>query len=58
MKTPNTIEQELNKARLRIYEQTKDMTAEQRAERVNNIGKVAAKKYGFKVASSARVSIE
>jgi hypothetical protein len=37
MKTLNTIEREINKTRLRIYEETKDMTAEERAERVNKM---------------------
>jgi hypothetical protein len=54
MKTPNTIEQDLNKIRLAIYEETKDMTPAQRAERVNRIGEAAAKKYGFKIVASAR----
>ena len=53
MKTPNTIEQEINQIRLRIYEETKDMTPAQRAERVNKIGEAAAKKYGFKIVASA-----
>jgi len=48
MKTPNTIEQEINRIRLEIYEETKHMTPAQRAERVNRIGEEAAKKYGFK----------
>jgi len=54
MKTPNTIEQEINRIRLRIYEETKNMTAEQRVERVNKIGEAAAKKYGFKIVTSVR----
>ena len=48
MTTPNTIEQEINKIRLQIYEETKDMTIQERVERVNRIGENAAKKYGFK----------
>jgi hypothetical protein len=54
MKTPNTIEQEINQIRLRIYEETKNMTPAQRAERVNKIGEAAAKKYGFKIVASAK----
>jgi len=54
MKTPNTIEQDLNKIRLAIYAETKDMTPAQRAERVNRIGEAAANKYGFKIIASAR----
>jgi hypothetical protein len=53
MKTPNTIERDINKIRLAIYEETKDMTPAQRAERVNKIGEAAAKKYGFKIVASA-----
>ena len=33
MKMPNTIEHDLNQIRLQIYEETKDMTPEQRVER-------------------------
>jgi len=53
MKIPNTIEWDINKIRLAIYEETKDMTPAQRAERVNKIGEAAAKKYGFKIVKSA-----
>ncbi len=48
MKTANSIEQEINRIRLHIYEETKDMNPQQRAERVNRIGEEATKKYGFK----------
>ncbi|MDR1060114.1 MAG: hypothetical protein LBL83_02620 [Clostridiales bacterium] len=54
MKAPNTIEHDLNIIRLQIYEETKDMTPAQRAERVNKIGEAAAKKYGFKIVASAK----
>ncbi|MCL2088766.1 MAG: hypothetical protein FWH14_04725 [Oscillospiraceae bacterium] len=54
MTTPNTIEQELNKIRLQIYEETKNMTVRERVERVNRIGETAAKKYGFKRVASVR----
>ena len=57
MKTLNTIEQEINEIRLRIYEETKDMTVEERVERVNKIGEAAAKKYGFKIVASAREKV-
>ena len=53
MRTPNTIEREINQTRLRIYEETKNMTPKERAERVNMIGEAAAKKYGFKIVASA-----
>jgi hypothetical protein len=54
MKTLNTIEHDLNLIRLQIYEETKDMTPAQRAERVNRIGEAAAKKYGFKILANAK----
>jgi len=54
MRAPNTIEHEINQIRLRIYEETKNMTVEERVNRVNRIGEAAAKKYGFKVVASAR----
>jgi hypothetical protein len=54
MKKPNTIEQEINEIRLRIYEKTKNMSIEERAERLNRIGEAAAKKYGFKRISRAK----
>ena len=54
MKTISKIEQEVNQIRLRIYEETKDMTVQERVERVNKIGEAAAQKYGFKRVASAR----
>ncbi|MCL1865735.1 MAG: hypothetical protein FWF73_07995 [Spirochaetes bacterium] len=47
MKTYKTIEQEINQIRLKIYEETKDLTPEQYTDRVRRIGENAAKKYGF-----------
>ena len=52
MKTPNTIEDEIDRIRLEIYEETKHMTPAQRIERTNKIAETAAKKYGFKLVSS------
>jgi len=57
MKTPNTIEQEINQIRLEIYEETKNMTVQERVARVNKIGEEAALKYGFKRVASARENI-
>jgi hypothetical protein len=54
MKTVSKIEQEVNQIRLRIYEKTKGMTPAQRAEHTNRIAEAAAKKYGFKIVSSAK----
>ena len=52
MKTTNTVEDEIDQIRLGIYEKTKDMTPEQRAERTNRIAEAAAKKFGFKIYSN------
>lgn len=49
MKTINTIEQEVDKIRLRIYEKTKDMTPAQLTEYFKKSGENSAKKYGFKI---------
>ncbi len=54
MKTISSIEQEINKIRLQIYEETKEMSIEERVERVNKIGEAAAKKYGFQRVVSAK----
>jgi len=53
MKTNNTIEQEIDRIRLEIYEETKDMTPAQRAERTNKIAEAAAKKYNFTLVKRA-----
>jgi len=52
MKTYKTVEQEVNQIRLKIYEETKDLTPEQYTERVRKIGEEAAKKYGFQRVAS------
>ena len=53
MKTPNTIERDINIIRLQIYEETKNMTVQERVERVNRIGEAAAQKYGFIIVKNA-----
>ena len=53
-KTPNTIEQEINEIRLKIYEATKDMTPEQLTEYYRKSGEASAKKYGFQIVSSTK----
>ena len=53
MKKPDTIEQEVNKIRLAIYEETKDMTLEERKEYWHMKTDPIIKKYGFKVIPSA-----
>ena len=54
MKTPNTIEEEIDKIRLQTYEQTKDMTPSQITEFYKRRTDPIIKKYGFKVVASAR----
>ena len=53
MKKPNTIEDDIDRIRLKIYEETKDLTDAQWVERTNKIAEAAAKKYGFKIIPSA-----
>ena len=48
MKNPNTIEDELDAIRLKLYEQTKDMTTSERVAFFNNSAEQALKKYGIK----------
>jgi hypothetical protein len=49
MKTPNNIEEELDRIRLNIYEKTKDMSPTQLTEYYRKSGEKSAKKYGFKI---------
>ena len=49
MKKMNTIEQEINKIRLTIYEETKDMTVQQRREYLEKSTDPAIQKHGLKV---------
>lgn len=53
MKTLSPIEQEINKIRLEIYEENKDLTRAQRIEKTNKIARAAAEKFGFEIAESA-----
>ena len=54
MRTISDIEQEVNQVRLKIYEETKDLTPEQYKQRLEKITEAAVKKYGFKVVESAK----
>jgi hypothetical protein len=47
------IEREINQIRLKIYEETKDMTLEQRREYYRKSSSAAAEKYGFRRVASA-----
>ena len=54
MKRTNTIEDDIDRIRLKIHEETKDLTDAQWVERTNKIAEAAAKRYGFKIAPSSR----
>ena len=48
MRTPNTIEDEIDAIRLKIYEETKNMTSKEISEYYRKSGETAAKKHGFR----------
>ena len=54
MRTPDTIEDEIDKIRLQTYEKTKHMTPSQLTEYYRKSGEATAKKYGFKIVASAK----
>jgi len=54
MKTPNTIERDINRIRLKIYEETKDMTPAQRVDYYRRNTEPVIKKYGLKLVASAK----
>ena len=54
MKTLNTIERDINRIRLKTYEETKDMTPSQITEYYRRKTEPIIKQYGFKVVASAR----
>ncbi len=47
------VEREVNKIRLEIYEETKNLTREQRKSRLEKITLAAQKEYGFKRIANA-----
>jgi len=51
MRTPNTIEEDINRIRLAIYEETKNMTPEQCAERRERNTLEFVKKSGYRFVS-------
>jgi len=52
MNTSNgNIEREINRIRLEIFEETKNMTPEQRVSRTREVTDEAVKRYGFKIAA-------
>jgi hypothetical protein len=54
MKAINPIEQEINRIRLEIYEETKNLTKEQRIEHTNKIAETAAKEFRLIRIASAK----
>ena len=48
------IEKEVNAIRLKIYEETKDMTLEQQKERLRKIVDAAEKEFGFRRIANAQ----
>ena len=50
----NNSESWINKIRLELYEETKDLTIEQRIKRSNELAEKLAKEYGFTVSSSVK----
>ena len=50
----NTIERDINRIRLEIYEEIKDMTPEQRVEHTRKATDDTIKKNGFRIVESAR----
>ena len=49
MKNRDTIERDINRIRIAIHEETKDMTAQQRKERLEKVTNPAVRKYGLKI---------
>jgi hypothetical protein len=54
MKTYKAVEREINRIRLEIHEETKDLTPEQRQGRLNKIVDSAQKEFGFKRIANAK----
>jgi len=48
MKTPNTIEHDINQIRLKIYEEDKGLTPAQRAEKTRKESAAFVKEMGYK----------
>ena len=52
--TKYNFESWINKIRLELYEETKDLTIEQRVKRSNELAERLAEKYGFTVSHSVK----
>jgi len=53
MKTPCTVEEDINVIRLAVYEKTKDMTPAQLTDYYKQSTEDTIRKYGFKTVASA-----
>ena len=49
----NKCEAEIDAIRLKLYEETKHMTPEERGKRISERARKAAEKYGFNIVKSA-----
>ena len=49
MKTPNTIEQDIDRIRLQLYEETKHLTIDERVTQSNERARRLAAQYGFTI---------
>jgi hypothetical protein len=54
MKTPNTIEDELDEIRVELYEQTKDMTCDERVAYFKSLAAPILKEYGLHTLNEIR----
>ena len=45
----NDIEDEIDRIRIKLYEETKDLTPEEHTRRSNELGRKLAAQYGFKI---------
>jgi hypothetical protein len=54
MKNPNTIEDELDATRIKLFEETKDMTSNERIAYINDIAEQTLKKHGIKIVEATR----
>jgi hypothetical protein len=57
MKTKNTIEDDLDAIRDKIYERIKDMSPTEEVEYFNRVTEPIIKKYGLKTVNSARETV-
>jgi hypothetical protein len=54
MKSPNTIEEELNKTRVRLYEETKGMTIEEHVSYIKSLAAPILKEYGLRTVNQIK----